>query len=185
MIDFAIEVAARAHSSQTRKSTDISYITHPFSVAIILSQAGCSEEVIVAGILHDTVEDTSITLEYIRENFGKNVASVIEGCSEPDKSLPWKERKKHTIEFLKNAPLEVRLVACADKLNNIRTIASDYEKIGDKIWERFNEKRKEEQKWYYMGIVECLCEQPDTKNLAIFQQLKQEVETFFDKIRSK
>jgi len=180
LIDFAIEVAAKAHLNQNRKSTDIPYITHPFSVAILLSQAGCSEEVIVAGILHDAIEDTSITLQYIQENFGDKVASIVKGCTEPDKSLPWKERKKHTIEFLKTAPLEIRLVACADKLHNVRTIASDYKKIGDEVWNRFNEGKKE-QEWYYRGLVESLCKQPDVKGMAIFSHLKKEVERLFVK----
>lgn len=180
MIDSAIEVAAKAHRNQTRKGTEIPYLVHPFSVAIILSHAGCSEEVIVAGILHDTVEDTSITLEYIRENFGEKVASIVNGCSEPDKSLPWKERKKHTLKFLKTAPLDIRLVTCADKLNNIRTIAADYDKIGGEIWTRFNERRKE-QEWYYRGLVESLCHEPDIKNMALFQLLKDEVESFFER----
>ncbi len=183
LIDSAIKLSFKAHRNQTKKGTNSPYIVHPISVALILSHAGCSEEVIAAGILHDTVEDTKITLQCIREKFGDKVADIVNGCSEPDKSLPWKERKTHTIDFLKTASQEVRLVACADKLHNIRTIASDYEKNGDEIWERFTEKRKEEQEWYYKGVAASLCDRPDTKDIAIFQQLKKEVETFFDKIK--
>ena len=98
MIDLAIEVAAKAHQRQVRKETDIPYITHPLSVGIILAKAGCCDDVIIAGILHDTVEDTSITLDYIRETFGAKVASIAEGCSEPDKSLAWEDRKRHTTQ---------------------------------------------------------------------------------------
>ena len=87
MIDLAIEVAAKAHQNQVRKGTDIPYITHPLAVGIILAKAGCSDEVIVAGILHDTLEDTPLTLDCIQETFGPRVASIVKGASEPDRSL--------------------------------------------------------------------------------------------------
>ena len=93
---------------------------------------------VVAGILHDTVEDTSLTLDYIREKFGSGVAQIVQGCSEPDKSLPWEQRKQHTVEFLKTASLEVRAVTCADKLHNLLTIIADYELVGDNVWDRFS-----------------------------------------------
>src|ERR1043165_5018773 len=107
MLDLVIEVAAKAHSGQFRKGTDIPYIAHPYAVGMILARAGCAEEMIAAGILHDTVEDTDLTLEYIKETFGERVAAIVEGCSEPDKSATWEERKRHTIEYLRTAPWEV------------------------------------------------------------------------------
>ncbi|MFC1868757.1 HD domain-containing protein [Thermodesulfobacteriota bacterium] len=155
MIDMAIEVALRAHQNQFRKGTDIPYITHPLAVGVTLAKAGCSDDVIIAGILHDTVEDTSITLEYIRDTFGNKVSTIVKGASEPDKSLPWEERKRHTHDFLKGASPEVKFVALADKLNNIRAIAADYGEMGEVLWERFN-RGKEAQKWYYQGLVEAL-----------------------------
>ena len=174
-VDLAIEVATKAHKNQMRKTTDTPYISHPFSVGMILSRVGCTEDVIVAGILHDTVEDTDITLEYIRENFGEKVAAIVEGCSEPDKSLSWEERKEHTLEYLRTAPLEVLLVACADKLHNIRSISSEYCKIGDNVWERFKRGR-EKQEWYYRGLVESLCCGMED---SIFQEFKEQVESVF------
>jgi (p)ppGpp synthase/HD superfamily hydrolase len=80
MIDLAIEVAAKAHENQFRKGTDIPYITHPLAVGLILAKAGCSDDVIIAGILHDTVEDTSITLDYIRDTFGNKVSTIVKGA---------------------------------------------------------------------------------------------------------
>lgn len=179
LIDSAIEVAAKAHGEQKRKGTDIPYIVHPFSVGILLSQLNCSDEVIAAGILHDTLEDTAITLEFIRKNFGERVASIVKGCSEVDKSLPWEERKNHTIEFLKTASMDVRLVICADKLHNIRTMAYDYNKIGDRVWERFK-RGKEKQEWYYRQLVESLkVESENESYLKLFKLLKDEVESLF------
>ncbi len=93
LTDLAVEVAVKAHQKQSRKGTDTPYITHPLAVGIILAKAGCSDDVIIAGILHDTVEDTPITLDYIGDTFGNKVAGIVKGASEPDKSLPWEERK--------------------------------------------------------------------------------------------
>ena len=179
MIDFAIQVAAKVHHGQFRKGTDLPYISHPCAVALLLSEAGCAEEVIIAGILHDTVEDTSLTLEYIFDNFGRKVAEIVEGCSEPDRSLPWEQRKKHTAELLKTASLEVRIVACADKLHNLRTIIADSGDIGDDVWGRFS-RGNQAQEWYYRELVASLCGQPDSQSLGgIFQQFKDIVEKLF------
>ena len=178
-IDFAIEVAEQAHRGQFRKGTQIPYISHPRAVGRILSDAGCSEELVIAGLLHDTVEDTPLTLNYIRENFGAKVADIVQGCSEPDKSLAWERRKQHTVEFLKTASVEVRTVTCADKLHNLLTIIADYETIGDDVWDRFS-RGKEAQEWYYRELAASLCDQPDCQRAdAIFQQFKDSVETLF------
>lgn len=179
MLQLAIEVAAKAHKNQVRKGTDIPYIIHPYTVGMMLMKEGCSEELVVAGILHDTVEDTEISLEFIRSTFGEKVANIVEGCSEPDKSLPWEERKAHTIEYMKTAPLDVRIVTCADKLHNIKTTICEYEKVGEKIWKRF--KRGEiKQAWYYRGLVEVLCNRPDNPpHITLFRQFEEEVKKIF------
>ena len=178
-IDFAIEVAEQAHRGQFRKGTQIPYISHPRAVARILSDVGCSEELVIAGILHDTVEDTPLTLDYIRENFGAKVADIVQGCSEPDKSLTWEQRKQHTVEFLKTASAEVRTVTCADKLHNLLTIIADYEAIGDDVWDRFS-RGKRAQEWYYRELAASLCDQRDCQRAdAIFQRFKDSVETLF------
>ena len=185
MIDDAIDVAEEAHSGQFRKGSDIPYISHPRAVARILSDAGCSEEMVVAGILHDTVEDTSLTLDYIREKFGSGVAQIVQGCSEPDKSLPWEQRKQHTVEFLKTASLEVRAVTCADKLHNLLTIIADYELVGDNVWDRFS-RGKGAQEWYYRELAASLCDQPDCQRAGtIFQQFRDSVETLFGTLNTR
>jgi (p)ppGpp synthase/HD superfamily hydrolase len=179
MLDLAIEVAAKAHSNQVRKGTDIPYISHPYAVGLMLAQAGCSEEIIIAGILHDTVEDTDLTLEYIRDTFGDEVAAIVEGCSEPDKSAPWEVRKRHTLEYLRTAPWAVRVVACADKLHNIRTIAAEHKSLGESLWSRFKRGRKE-QEWYYRGLVESLCSQPESApEIPFCVEFRDEVDRLF------
>ena len=112
---------------------------------------GTTEEVIVAGILHDTVEDTDVTLEQVEEVFGTRVAAIVCGCSEPDKGLPWEARKRHTMEQLGTASHEVRAVTCADKLHNIRSIKAGL-RAGHDVWDRFNRGR-ELQAWYYRGLA--------------------------------
>ena len=151
----AIEFAARAHRGHCRKGTEIPYIVHPLAVAKILIDAGCPEDVVVAGILHDTVEDTPVSLDEIRHRFGGAVARIVEGASEPDKSKPWEERKAHTVEFLMTAPEEVLLVSCADKIENLEAIREDSEQIGEEVWGRFRRGR-EQQAWYYRSVLAVL-----------------------------
>lgn len=79
------------------KASDIPYITHPIEVALLLAHPGCSEELIFAGFPHDTIEDTPIDLKYIRDHFGEYIASIAEGCSESDKSLPWEDRRYYLL----------------------------------------------------------------------------------------
>lgn len=157
-INKAIEFAAKAHmykptkpGKEFRKGTDTPYFTHPFAVGIILARYGCHEELIIAGLLHDCLEDTRITAGEIKSIFGDIVVNIVKGCSEPDKEDTWENRKKHTIRYLKNAPLDVRIVSCADKLHNLRCTISDYKINGELLWKRFK-RGKQEQIWYYTAL---------------------------------
>lgn len=155
MIHKAIEFAAVAHQGQTRKGTDIPYIVHPFEVAQLLTAAGADESLIAAGLLHDTLEDTAITAEDILNAFGGEVLRLVRSNSE-DKSKSWEARKRHTLEYLKlHATYEEALLALADKLSNLRSIASDFQTFGDKVWQRFN-RGAGQQGWYYRGLKESL-----------------------------
>ncbi len=179
MINMAIEVAARAHQGHVRKYTDIPYISHPFGVAMILSRCGCSDELIAAGLLHDVVEDTSISLGDISQMFGDEVTTIVYGCTEQDKSQPWMVRKSHAIEFMSTAPRDTKIVACADKLDNILSIADDNGERGEEVWERFNE-GKSSQEWYYKNMVKSFASGPESlEDMAIFQEFKKEVEKLF------
>jgi (p)ppGpp synthase/HD superfamily hydrolase len=153
----AIEFAARAHRGHCRKGTEIPYIVHPLAVAKILIAARCPDDVVVAGILHDTVEDTPVSLEDIRREFGEAVARIVEGASEPDKSKSWEARKAHTIESLKTEPEGVLLVSCADKIENLEAIREDRERVGEEVWTRFRRGR-DQQAWYYRCVLAVLAE---------------------------
>lgn len=121
-IDKAIAFAVRAHSGQCRKGTRIPYIVHPLGVARILIQCGCPDHVVIAGILHDTVEDTPVTIEEIRREFGRDVAALVDAATEPDNNAAWENRKKRTIEMVQTLSDEAAILVLADKLDNIRAI---------------------------------------------------------------
>jgi (p)ppGpp synthase/HD superfamily hydrolase len=181
MIFDAIEYAARAHREHYRKGTRIPYIAHLISVAKILIEYDCTEEVIVAGILHDTVEDTSVTLEDIHRSFGEKVADLVDAASEPDKSDTWENRKRHTIEYLKTAPMDVLLLACADKWDNIRSIREDYERVGESVWKRFR-RAKDSQEWYYSALAEIFMNRAEGEpGATLFRQFSYEVQQVFPK----
>lgn len=175
LIDKALHIASVAHEGQYRKNTNIPYIAHPVAVGMILQKAGYRDEMVAAGILHDTVEDTDITMEDIEQEFGIEIARIVEGCSEPDKSLSWEERKEHTIGFLKTASEEIRVVACADKLHNVRSIREDVDQLGEVVWGRFNRDKKQ-QEWYYKNVVESL---GSATKFPILVELEEEIERLF------
>ncbi len=178
----AIEYAARAHREHYRKGTNIPYIIHPISVAKILIEYDCSEEIIIAGLLHDTVEDTAVTLDAIRRSFGEKVAGLVEAASEPDKSDNWENRKRHTIEYLNAAPMDVLLLSCADKLDNIRSIKEDYERFGESVWKRFR-RAKDAQEWYYGELADLLMSRAEGEpGATMFRQFYYEVQQVFPKL---
>lgn len=182
MNNLALTLAWEAHKNQKRKGSNIPYIIHPIEVAVILIENGADEEVITAGLLHDTLEDTNVTRDFIKENFGEHTAELVTAASEPDKvGLPvkltaeeeknsWKARKTHTIDYLAKAPFEVKLLTCADKLSNIRSMIRDYEVIGNELWKKFNAGCSE-QKWYYESLVEALQNLSDYKMYKEFTAL--------------
>ena len=177
----AIEYAAQAHREHFRKGTNIPYIIHPIGVAKILIEYDCAEEIIIAGLLHDTVEDTAVTLEAIRARFGETVAGLVEAASEPDKSDTWERRKRHTLESLKTAPMEVLLLSCADKLDNIRSIKEDYERFGEAVWKRFR-RAKDAQEWYYSELADLFIGRAEGEpGATLFRQFYYEVRQVFPK----
>ena len=167
LLNNAIAFAVEKHKNGLRKGTKMPYIVHPMEVMHNLMLMGADKNLMAAGVLHDTVEDTDATLEEIAEKFGKDVASLVASHTEKDKSLPWKKRKDIALEHLKHANKREQMLVLADKLSNMRAIARDYDKIQDKLWERFN-RGKEDQAWYYGKGAEALMKlgkYEDTKSL--------------------
>jgi (p)ppGpp synthase/HD superfamily hydrolase len=105
---------------------------------MILQKMGCEETVIAAGLLHDTVEDTKVTMEDIRSNFGDEVADIVKGCTEPPKRKGnWENRKLHMISTVRVAPISVKLVVAADNYQNLSHTPQYYRSKGKAIWDRF------------------------------------------------
>lgn len=175
-IDEAIQFAAIKHRGQVRKATDIPYISHPFAVAMMLQEAGHPKEVVMAGVLHDTLEDTSATEDEIGALFGEEVLALVMSASEPNKSLPWEERKRHTLSGLASRSDNELAVIIADKLHNLRSIRLDIETHGEKVWGRFN-RGKEQQSWYYQGIVNAVRDRKE--QLTLIEELEKEVAAVF------
>ena len=151
----AFQFAAEKHAGQARKASTIPYIAHLMGVASLVLEAGGDEDLAIAALLHDVVEDCggAPILKEIRRRFGSRVAKVVDGCTDADTypKPPWRERKENYIQHLKQADGDMRLVSAADKLNNVRSILSDYRAIGESVWSRFNGER-EGTLWYYRTL---------------------------------
>jgi (p)ppGpp synthase/HD superfamily hydrolase len=151
----AFEFAAKKHAKQTRKASTIPYIAHLMGVASLVLEAGGDEDLAIAALLHDVVEDCggAPMLKEVRRRFGARVAKVVEGCTDTDKTPkpPWRARKEDYLRHLAHADADIRLVSAADKLNNVRSILSDYREVGEFVWERFNGGR-EGTLWYYRSL---------------------------------
>jgi (p)ppGpp synthase/HD superfamily hydrolase len=147
--------AAEKHAGQTRKASTIPYIAHLMGVASLVVEAGGDEDLAIAALLHDVVEDCggAPMLKEVRRRFGARVANVVDGCTDAytDPKPPWRERKETYIQHLKRADAGTHLVSAADKLNNVRSIVSDYRAVGESVWSRFNGGR-EGTLWYYRTL---------------------------------
>jgi len=176
MIEKAMQFAAFKHDGHYRKESKIPYITHPVGVAMILQKIKAPEEVVAAGILHDTLEDTDTTADELLANFGEKVLRLVLAATEPDKSLSWEERKQHTIVSIASMTADEISLFTADKLHNIRSIQADLNEKGESVWDRFN-RGKREQSWYYMSVVREL--EPFKKEVSLIRVLKKEVFQLF------
>jgi 5'-deoxynucleotidase YfbR-like HD superfamily hydrolase len=159
-IQKAIKFATKTHEvyqKQKRKGKDIAYITHPLMVGLILAYTGADDDVICAGILHDTIEDSTgekkVSFDMLRERFGERVANFVLALTETDKTLPWEERKKLAKEHIKDFSNEAVLVKSADILANTRELIEDYEKDGDQVFMRFNAPKEKLLKNYLETIT--------------------------------
>ena len=157
----ALQFAHDVHRSQIRKDTTIPYVSHLLSVAGLVLESGGDEDLAIAGLLHDAVEDAEdMTGEQmsdrIRSKFGDRVADIVDGCSDAKSSPggskpPWRSRKEAYIQHLRSASDDVLRVSIADKVHNARSIATDQDRFGEKVWTRFTS-TSEESRWYYTSL---------------------------------
>ncbi|MCM1308820.1 MAG: HD domain-containing protein [Butyrivibrio sp.] len=172
----ALAFARTAHAGALRKGTDIPYITHPMETAEIAAEMTDDEDVVIAALLHDVVEDTKYTASDIEKRFGRRVAELVLEESEDKRrgesaASTWLVRKQETIAHLRHASREVKLIALADKLSNMRTSAERFCTVGAKMWQSFNMKDEALQGWYYRSIAECTEEFADTPQWREYRAL--------------
>jgi (p)ppGpp synthase/HD superfamily hydrolase len=153
----ALLFATRKHAGQHRKGTTVPYVAHLLSVAGLVLEAGGNEDLAIAALLHDVVEDCggAPVLKEVRRRFGKRVAHVVDGCTDTalDPKPPWQQRKENYLKHLRTADADTRLVSAADKLHNVRSIVASYREISDRVWERFRGKR-DGTLWYYRALLD-------------------------------
>ena len=182
----AIDFAIKQHGTQTRKGSNVTYVVHPLDVMnILLKEENLSEDVIIAGICHDLVEDTNTSLIDIKNLFGENVSKLVDMDTEfeelkkdSDEVGTWEARKTDTINRIKNASRYEKMIACADKLANLTDIHNDL-KIGFNIFEELNAP-KEKQKWYYESMLESFESNESIENSRMFKLLKIKIKDVFD-----
>jgi (p)ppGpp synthase/HD superfamily hydrolase len=153
----AFRYAAEKHAGQTRKQTAVPYLSHLMAVASLVLETGGDEDMAIAALLHDVVEDCGglPRLRDVRKQFGPRVAMIVEGCTDAyvEPKPEWLQRKKDYLRELKHADAETRLVSASDKLHNVRTILADYRQQGEAVWRRFTGK-KEGTLWYYRALCD-------------------------------
>lgn len=164
-ISAAFALAALVHEKQTRKSTNIPYISHPMAVAAQVAVWGGSEDQFIAALLHDVVEDGGAQyMPVIDEHFGKHVLDLVMACSDaaPQRGQPkgaWIERKEKYIANLRSAADEVLLISAADKWHNLASILADAKELGEVVFDRFirqDFERTDKKKmvlWYYKELL--------------------------------
>lgn len=160
-VEKALHFAANAHRGGVRKGTNKPYILHPVEVLQILSSMNADTNLMAAGLLHDTVEDTGVTLLDIYDAFGTDVAALVNAHTE-DKSHVWYMRKLHTVEQVAGSQFREKLLVLADKVANLRNMYADLTDVGETLWDRFNAP-KHLQAWYYSALNDALEEMKNYK----------------------
>lgn len=180
LLDKAIVFAVKAHHNTERRGKGFPYIVHPMEAAEIVATITNDQELLAAALLHDTVEDTDVTIEQLKSEFGERIANIvyaesdrfIEGVSEENS---WHTRKQEAINRLAEAPYDTKIVAMGDKLSNMRAIARDYKQKGDALWQIFRVKDKQSHAWHYRGLATSLADLKDTFAYKEFVALIEQV----------
>jgi len=174
---FSIEVhELNRPERQRRKGKDIAYITHPLTVGLILSLAGLREELIIAGILHDTIEDSDrgfkVTREMLEREFGADVAQLVDSVSEKDRNLSWHERKDAALQEIFQFSRDSLILKSADVISNTTELMRDYASEGEGTFERFSAPKAqliEHTELVIKTILEAWPENPLAADLTVCQ----------------
>ena len=178
----AVSFAMAAHAGQVRKFTQVPYILHPMEVAAIISTITDEEDVMIAGLLHDTIEDCDVDPDAILDRFGPRVLGLVRSETEekqPELSASenWTARKRASLDVLsRSTDTGVKILWLADKLSNIRSFHREILKQGDRFWETLHQKDPMMQAWYYRTIGQQLAELAGT---AAYQEYMETVTKVF------
>ena len=180
LLDKAIVFAVKAHHNTERRGKGFPYIVHPLEAVEIVATITPDQELLAAAALHDTIEDTDVTVDDLRAEFGDRIAELVhsesdqftEGVSEADS---WHDRKQAAINRLAAASHDAKIVALGDKLSNMRAIARDYAVKGDALWQIFHVTDKASHEWHYRGLADSLSELNDTFAYQEFVRLIDQV----------
>ena len=180
ILDRAIIFAVKAHTGTERRGKGFPYIVHPLEAVEIVATMTPDQELLAAAALHDTVEDTDVTIEQIRAEFGDRIASLVASDSDEKVSgvsaeQSWVIRKQAAINRLSHASHDAKTVALGDKLSNMRAIARDYAMQGDDLWNLFRVKDRRDHEWHYRGLADALRELQETFAYQEFESLIDQV----------
>ena len=185
LLDRAIIFAVNAHHNTERRGKGFPYIVHPMEAMEIVATITPDQELLAAAALHDTIEDTDVTVEDIRAAFGERVAELVHSESDQlngevftgsgNEEETWHARKQAAIDRLAAASHDAKIVAMGDKLSNMRAIWRDYQQTGDELWHIFHVKDKASHEWHYRGLAASLSELSDTFAYQEFVRLIDEV----------
>lgn len=186
MIDKAIRFAAEAHKGAVRKGNGQPYIFHPLEVLNLVSLMTLDDEILCAAILHDTVEDTGVSIEDIQKEFGDHVAKMVNAETEDkrnnvNKADTWLDRKKETLNIIRNIDdIGAKMVCLADKVSNLRSFHLGLLDKGEDFWNIFNQKDPRMHDWYYSELAKALDE---LKDYSVYKEYCFLIDTIFAKYR--
>lgn len=178
-LDSALRKAAWAHekSGQHRKGTDIPYIIHPVGVMIIASNVTDDENILVACLMHDVLEDVRADIydeDKMREEFGNRVVEIVKNITKDGDKPDWRDRANDYLQHLEySASDEAVIVSASDKIHNLLSILADYSTYGDELWNRFSTKSSADQLWWYESILGVVTRRKVPEKLII--QLTEQV----------
>jgi (p)ppGpp synthase/HD superfamily hydrolase len=178
-LDSALRISARAHEQQQhhRKGTDIPYIMHPFATMLIASNATSDEDVLIACLLHDVLEDVDSHIysqQQMQTDFGDAVLAIVKDVTKDSSAKDWHERSKKYLKHLQaGASDKAVIVSAADKIHNLISVNIDYETHGDELWDRFKTKNSQDQLWWYVSILDVITKRHAPQELvkSLTQQL--------------
>lgn len=139
----ALSEAFHWHAGQVRKNSGLPYVIHCIEVAHVIEQIGFNEDCVIAALLHDSLEDTAIPADRIRQFFGDEVLGMIMGLTETKlnhdgKKRPWIDRKRDHLKRLQQSPISVRAIALADQWHNLQSVMRDWAEGDESFWNAFN-----------------------------------------------